>query len=174
MGLFSKKESCCICGKEGNVQILDGVICKDCKAKSFNFYLSGQLLNYKKISKQQIMASIEKKEKDKELFSKFKATNSVTKKFYMDENNKLWYSPLENSGKKPPLMHSFSDVIDYELLEDGTSIIKGGLGSAIVGGALFGGVGALVGAAVGGKKQKEIIESMKISITLNDTLRPKT
>ena len=42
--------------------------------------------------------------------------------------------------------------------EDGETITKGSLGGAMVGGALFGGVGAIVGSGMGSKTKQEISE----------------
>jgi hypothetical protein len=39
--------------------------------------------------------------------------------------------------KKNPKIYNYSDIVDFELLEDGESITKGGLGRAITGGLLF-------------------------------------
>ncbi len=48
----------------------------------------------------------------------------------------------------------FSNLLNFELLEDGETITKGGLGRAVAGGLLFGGVGAIVGGVTGGKKKQ--------------------
>jgi fructose-specific phosphotransferase system IIC component len=58
------------------------------------------------------------------------------------------------------------------LIEDEESRTSGGLGRAIAGGVLFGGVGAIVGGITGGKKTKTIVKSMKIKITLNSLETP--
>ena len=49
-------------------------------------------------------------------------------------------------------IYNYSDLLGYEILEDGNTVTKGGLGSAVVGGALFGGIGSVVGGLTGGKK----------------------
>ena len=41
---------------------------------------------------------------------------------------------------------NFNQIIECEIIEDNTTIMKGGVGRAIVGGVLAGGVGAIVGA----------------------------
>lgn len=65
----------------------------------------------------------------------------------------------------------FSDVLDYELIEDNSSVIKGGAGKALVGGLLFGGVGAIVGSA-GKKKSNNIVEKMQLVVRVNDLENP--
>ena len=74
--------------------------------------------------------------------------------------------------KKNPKIYNYSDIVDFELLEDGESITKGGLGRAITGGLLFGGIGAVVGGITGGKRSKSICNSLKIKITVNDMRSP--
>ena len=62
-------------------------------------------------------------------------------------------------------------LVDYELVVDGETYTKGGvsIGRALVGGAVFGGVGAVIGGTTGKKSQKEMIKKMYIRITLNHT-----
>ncbi len=58
----------------------------------------------------------------------------------------------------------YSDLVDFELCEDDTTIAKGGVGRALVGGALFGSAGAIVGAAT--RKTSDVCKSMYIRITV--------
>ena len=62
----------------------------------------------------------------------------------------------------------FSELMDYELIEDDSQVTKGGLGMAAAGGILFGGVGAIVGSNTGKKKSKKVVESLYLKIDLND------
>ena len=113
--------------------------------------------------------AIQKQEEQKSLANIFVVTNKVGEIFYIDETNKLWTIPEGIISKKinPNRIHHYSDIVSYELLEDGTSISKGGVGRAIVGGALFGGVGAIVGGSTG-HKQQQMCTSLKLKITLKD------
>lgn len=61
----------------------------------------------------------------------------------------------------------FNDLLSYELLEDDSIITSGGVGQALIGGALFGGVGAIVGGVTGKRVQKKRVESITITVTLN-------
>lgn len=63
--------------------------------------------------------------------------------------------------------HEFSDLISYELIEDDSIITSGGVGQALVGGVLFGGVGAIAGGITGKRIQKRRVESLYIKATLN-------
>lgn len=96
----------------------------------------------------------------------FNATKKVGKLLEIDEGSKKWIL-VQNHR-----IYDFDDIVDFELLEDGESIVKGGLGRAIVGGALLGGVGAVVGGVTGRKKSKSICNSMSIKIVLNDMKNP--
>ena len=49
----------------------------------------------------------------------------------------------------------YSDLISYELLEDDSVVTSGGVGQALVGGALFGGFGAIAGGITANRTQKK-------------------
>lgn len=61
----------------------------------------------------------------------------------------------------------FSDLLNYELLEDDAVITSGGVGQALVGGAIFGGAGAIAGGITGKRVQKKRVDSLQIKVTLN-------
>ena len=68
--------------------------------------------------------------------------------------------------------YRYSDIVCFELIENGESVVSGGLGRALVGGALFGGVGAVVGGVTGGKKSASICKNMQIKVTVNNINNP--
>ena len=177
--------TCCICGKSTGlkkVMIKDmKYLCFDCvKAAGFqpltwtgNMKTSEQdirkLLRAPKSSisdyaKGSLHASAPEK-------CQIKFTRTVGNYFKMDEVNRVWYGQ-DIYGMKPTKVHSFDDVISYELLEDGEAITKGGLGSAMAGGLAFGLAGATVGAMTGKRKTSGRCTSMKIKISLNDLSTP--
>lgn len=103
----------------------------------------------------------------------FSPTRKIGVYFAIDENARLWtigkgIIPTFNNSTP----YSYDDIIDFELIEDGSSIVKGGVGRAIVGGALFGGVGAIVGGATGKKKAKQTCTNLSIKITVNNMANP--
>lgn len=63
--------------------------------------------------------------------------------------------------------YSFSDLLNYDLLVDDSVITSGGVGQALVGGAIFGAAGAIAGGITGKKTQTKKIDSMTIKVTLN-------
>lgn len=60
--------------------------------------------------------------------------------------------------------YAFGDLVNYELCENNSTIQKGGIGRAIVGGALFGDVGAVIGAQT--RKSRNVVDSLYIRLTL--------
>lgn len=48
-------------------------------------------------------------------------TRSVGNLFKIDEAKSLWYEQ-DQFGLKQSAIHSFDDILDYELLEDGNTI----------------------------------------------------
>lgn len=104
----------------------------------------------------------------------FQITKQVSGKFCLDEINYKFAIPTEvDIFGKPKNMdiYRYEDIINYELLETGNSVSKGGVGRAVVGGALFGDVGAVVGASTG-HKNKSTCSSLKVKITTNDVQNP--
>ena len=68
--------------------------------------------------------------------------------------------------------YSFDELVNYELLEDDSLVTSGGVGQALIGGALFGGFGAAAGGITGKRIQKKKIESLFIKVTLNSFETP--
>lgn len=79
----------------------------------------------------------------------------------VDSYNKRFMINGENSW------HTFGDLVNYELYENNSVIQKGGIGRAIVGGVLFGGVGAIVGAQT--RNSKSTVDSLYIRLTLKSS-----
>ena len=87
---------------------------------------------------------------------------------FNDDTKQILISPKFN-----PRIVNYSDVLDFELVEDGKSLVtKGGLGSAVVGGVLFGGVGAIVGGSTGKRKGVSTVTALKIRILVKDMNNP--
>lgn len=61
----------------------------------------------------------------------------------------------------------FSAVRGYSVIQDEDTIQGGTLGSAAIGGILFGGVGAAVGAVGGKRKNKKAVNTMALRIDLS-------
>lgn len=167
MGLFSKKEICCICNQnEGSKKISNGAICDNCLTKCGHFVIPFGL---KSKPAEYILQAIQANERNNSLLNMYHSTRKVDKFLDMDENNKIWGVPCFS----PHIFFTYDDIVDFELLENGNSLTKGGLGGAVVGGALFGGVGAIVGSNIGKKKTKQEITEYRIKIVTRNPIYPE-
>ena len=168
-GLFGEKGTCSICGKEKTHKKLnDGFVCSKCLA------LCGNNRNtFKKLENTTTAEILEEIEKEKQAdldIANFVGTRGVGKLIKFDDNAKKILFPKTLLTKAR--IYNYSDLLGYEILEDGNTVTKGGLGSAVVGGALFGGIGAVVGGLTGGKKSKEVVRSLKVKIVLDNKIVP--
>ncbi len=84
---------------------------------------------------------------------------------YVDNHNKKLM--LVNGITNQRLVLNFKDILGMEFQEDG--VHTNGVGRAVVGGALFGGAGAVVGAVTG----KRTVQNIKIIMYINDVLNPR-
>lgn len=110
----------------------------------------------------QIYANNKVKRRNEEAKNQFQSQGyTITRQIgtlCIDENNKKWFYPGINA------IFDYSDIIDFEIVEDGTSYkSKNGVLRAVVGGATFGLVGALVGASTA--KQVSTVQKMDLLIT---------
>ena len=142
--------------------------------KSIKFVEPKMLTNGKLLINAKASHSIFFLKKDRDTFFKlynFLSENSNAKTFLptkkignfmaIDEKSKL-IEFKETLGKRTI---NYCDILDYELIEDDSSIIKGGMGKSLAGGILFGGVGAIVGSN-GKKTSKPTIEKMQLIIRI--------
>lgn len=60
----------------------------------------------------------------------------------------------------------YQNIIECQIVEDGATVLSGGVGRAIVGGVLAGGAGAIVGAAT--RKSKSVTNSLSLKIVTSD------
>lgn len=90
----------------------------------------------------------------------FQPTNT-TNHLEVDEINKLFRIKQGMS-----LILHYDELVDYKLIVDDEEVITGGLGigRALVGGALTGGIGALLGGLTKKKKKKRYITSLNLQI----------
>ena len=175
MGAYSAKDICAVCGSE--IPALKRIlrisnnqwVCSKC----FNDAGLTLLSPYKTMTPDTIKNLIATRNNDINEFASFHTTRQVGTFLNIDENSRKWFIPEKFSfNLKYSRIHSYDDILDFELLQDGDTIIKGGLGRALVGGALFGGVGAVVGGVTGKRTTKKTCKSLRIKITLNDIATP--
>lgn len=108
----------------------------------------------------------------------FSASKSVGNFFQIDEKQSKFaifpYGFLYRSGT-PPLeqwTYNFDSLVSFELIEDGETITKGGLGTAVLGAMTFGSAGAIVGSVVGGKKSNGVCSQLEIKVVLDNMEKP--
>lgn len=180
MSIF-KTENCPICGKPTNAfektsAKYNGLfICKSCFHKITQAGIN--VLQLKNKSLDELQSAIGRAnqtfEEHQNEINNFNITKKVANYLYLDENQRKFALPTVTlTGKiKDMDIYNYDDIVDYELIEDGNSISKGGIGRALVGGTLFGGVGAVVG-GVTGHKQKQNCTKLQIKITMNNIYCP--
>ena len=104
------------------------------------------------------------------VISKEVANSENTHTIFIDGDSDKWAILCFSNSKLD--IYDYKNLIEFELMEDGESIIKGRTGSAIVGGALFGAVGAVAGASRK-KKVRPVCNSMWIQIIVDDLKNPQ-
>lgn len=175
--------NCCVCGtKLGLRKIMIknmDYLCFDCVKKAgFNpmTWMGGLITSKDEIEGYIAAGGKTMNQKNtflnrKSAYDELKITHSVGNIFCVDETSHRWFVQDQFGLHKMPI-HSFDEVMSYELLEDGDTITKGGLGRAIVGGATFGALGAMVGAATGKRTSKTNCTSMRIRVSLKSMDAP--
>lgn len=183
MGLFGKKEkpTCSLCGSKTGLTnaafTLDSgeTICTKCVILLAGAFKADQdNLKAKSLDELQIMYQEKnnqeeaKQEAANSLLETFKPTKALSTILLVDEEHRL-FSKFE---KSPTTIYQLDSITGYELVENGTSVTSGGLGRAAVGGILFGGAGAIVGAVTGQKKTASLVNDLKIKLTTDNLDKP--
>jgi hypothetical protein len=177
MGFFDKKELLCvICVGKVKIfslfEIADGLLCGDCGKKCG--YTLATITKKKTLS--DVKIDMESNLANKQLLENFNPTRTIGTYLEIDEEKKQWIVPNNKGGKKKKdlnvKVYQFSDIVSFELLENGETITKGGLGAAIAGDLLFGGIGAVVGGITGKKKSQAVCNNMQIKITVKNISKP--
>ncbi len=166
MGIFSKTENCRICGEKLKFGLIkskcvEGYICLNCINKAG--LVTGATSNITPEIYQKYLDANNNKIVINDTFNpSLKISNIIE----FDDTNRNWRIPVRKGVN--PRLYSYNDIVDFELNEDGHTVSSGGLGRAVAGGLLFGGVGAVVGGVTGGKKAKGITTSLFINVIVKD------
>ena len=163
--VFGKKEMCSICGSKPGVLtkafLKDGVICGSC---------AEQCCQHLSRPQQRTVANIKDHiaycAKNREALKYFQPTDQAGE-LYVDSIHKIWY--IDDTRRKDirnPLILKYAQLLDYSVTEDGETIHKSGAGRAVAGGLLFGGIG-LVAGGLSGRKTKEVISKMTITVMID-------
>ncbi|MBQ6353348.1 MAG: SHOCT domain-containing protein [Lachnospiraceae bacterium] len=175
MGLFSReKPVCSVCGREidfNKFKLSNGeILCQNCIQKA----LITPGFTYdtlKTLSSEEVKDRIDVATERKKIFDDRAASFRPGIKFgsaiWFDDRNRWFVCPVGNriDNRVCPVLQ-YEDIVDFEVLEDGNSIIKGGLGKALLGGALFGMAGMIAGGT--SKKTKGTCSRLQLKITTRD------
>lgn len=160
------KNKCSVCGGKipalTKTQISDGIICAPCS----------RICTLSPLATTEVIKNAW--EENHRRFKSFKATMKLTNigtgYLFIDMPQQYAYISNHKKPKLEPVVFSFSEIEEYRMERVGQETItktKGGLGRAIVGGALFGGVGAVVGASTAKTETKTTGGIPMLYITLN-------
>ena len=157
---------CKACGQKlgmftGCVYVSDGIVCTPCWKKAGLPTSGDSLISAKnRYNGSMVKLLIEEREVKQELLNKYRETKTYGQ-LRLDENNKLFkvYDVATELG-----IYRYEQIVNFELLENDGVVRSGGLTNAVIGGALFGGIGAIAGAAATSSQTN--CNSLKIKITL--------
>ena len=79
---------------------------------------------------------------------------------------------LVKKNKNDTDWYSFEDLVSYELIVNNQTVVSGGVGQALVAGAMFGAIGAVAGGIVSKRKSTTKILNMTVRVTSNDFTKP--
>ncbi len=115
---------------------------------------------------------------EEDFYKSIKNTNikTITISATLTKDNKIHFDEQEQKIifemiNMPKAEYSYFSILRYEVVENGTSVVKGTAGKALVGGLLFGLEGAIVGSS-GSKKLQDKCKELKVIIYLNDFQTP--
>lgn len=83
--------------------------------------------------------------------------------FESDSKTRTWRCPVKNKQSE---IFKYEEITDFSYSENGEEYKKSGIGRAIVGGVVAGGIGAIVGGTTG--TSHKMIDEMYITIYLNN------
>ena len=160
------KNKCSVCGGKipmlAKTQISDGIICPPCS----------RICTLSPLASTEAIKNAW--EENHRRFKNFKATMQLTNigrgYLFIDMPQQYAYITNHKKPKLEPVVFSFSEIEEYRIEVSGQETItktKGGLGRAVVGGALFGTAGAVVGASTAKTETKTTGGIPMLYITLN-------
>lgn len=165
--MFGKKERCAVCGEKLSftaIQINGGSICPACNRLSTGSPLA---------TVEQVKATWDE---NHQRFHSFKPgiviSDFASGFLFIDPEQKMFYLSNSKKPKLEPVVFKFSEINAFKIEQVGQKTItktKGGVGRAIVGGALFGVTGAIVGASTAKQETKEVggVPILYVDLTIN-------
>lgn len=175
--LARKDKGCSWCGKNSGLfgpkyNYKGGYLCYECAKK---FFLTKSVVtndiiakNLKNMTKEECDRYLEQVHDLRMRIDNFSPTYRLKARVQFDDDTETLM--LEEEDWTKTQFIKYNQIVDFELLENGGSLAKGGVGRAVVGGMLFGSTGAIVGSTT--RKQKKLCESLCIKLTLKDFEEP--
>lgn len=165
--------ACVICGKKmsffnGKVILKDGYVCNQCwEVKGL-----GKRIDYitesRNYSAQQIRDMVQVVNCVPSCAANFNGNTLIADLVQLDDSAQIVQIITKVGFNSAKEYIKYNQIVDFELLEDGETITKGGFGAVVVGGALFGTSGAITGAILGRKKAKTVCNSLQLRISVKD------
>lgn len=163
---------CAVCGEKAsldrNAIANKEVACRSCINQAKLKPL--EVLKLRKMTADELKTKINNVHENSDDPANFNTTKKIGSYVSFDDNKKKWAIPGPLGAILPQNLYDYSDVIEMELIEDGRTVNKGGIGRALVGGALFGGAGAVVGAVT--RKSKDVCKNLQVKVTVRDMNNP--
>lgn len=187
--------NCVICGKPGcQSRAKVGWLCRDC-IKACGGHIKWMTIRNMPVEEiriaveaysrdgdavfetRSIFTAEEKKAMREQIARALSGDRRLDKYILIDSQNRTVRFPqvsIKTLGTKAVSKQSYpyTDILGWELIENGSTVTKGGLGAAAVGGALFGGAGAVAGGIVGRKKTDSVCKDLRLKVTLRSLERP--
>lgn len=166
--VFGKKETCSVCGSKldglTKTTVADGSICPVCGRICKNSMLSST----SEIRK----AWDENHKRFKEFTPDMTISDFGSGYIFVDTVHRLCYLSNSKKPKLEPVVFRFSEVEGFKIERVGQKTVtktKGGLGRAIIGGAIAGTAGAVVGAATAKTETKQVggLNLLEVHLNLN-------
>ena len=192
MALFGNPDKKCIlCGKSPGSHKHPAAngrfLCDKCAVECGYEKIFFSLTPVEKITPERVQRDhdnhIQRIEDNKIAYKEFKPTVKFDKLIFFDTAKLEFYTPdtlLANT--KTPIVYKYDQVIDCDVIvAEGsltqtisTTRTKSGIGKAVMGGILFGGIGALSGAAASNSKSSGMSTSREIKVANELTIQIKT
>lgn len=170
---------CAICGKkigvlESRITLKDGYLCPKClRELGYTTFDINAVTEFGMKSISEITNMNEVKQNNNVLLESFTPQKSYGDIEFNDDK-KLFVINRTVGWSKMRNIYNYNQILDCELIEDGNTITKGGhsITKGVIGGVMFGGVGAIVGGLTGKKKTTNTCTNLQVKITLRDSNVP--
>lgn len=165
--------NCAVCGKKmgffnGKMILKNGYVCNHC----WDTNGLGKRIDYMTGSRnytvQQIKDMVQVVNNVPSCATNFNGNTLVADLVQLDDSTQTVQVITKAGFNSAKEYIKYNQIVDFELLEDGDTITKGAIGSAVVGGALLGAGGAITGAILGTKKTKVVCNSLQLRISVKD------